>query len=92
MSTSTLPLIQNQLLYYESTTLLVLGTIGNTAIVVLFYQNRRNPCSMYLIAGAILNNICLWFNIPYILYSITVTDLSGMSMIFCKLRAYWSSV
>jgi hypothetical protein len=88
MSASTLIFVQNQIIYYGFTSLLVLGSLGNTCIVLVFNQHRRNPCSMYLIAGTVMNNFFLSFNVPHYLYSYVYGDPTASSLVYCKLRSY----
>ncbi len=72
MSTSILPILQAQTAIYGMTTLMVLGITGNAFIVVLFFKNRQNPCSLYLLSAAILNIIVLAYNVPT--YVVTYTE------------------
>jgi hypothetical protein len=88
MATSSLTFVQNQIVYYGTTTLLILGNIGNVCIVLIFSRNRRNACSMYLIAAAVMNIASLSFNIPNYLYNSTYGDPTVNSLIYCKLRFY----
>jgi hypothetical protein len=92
MAASSLTFVQNQIIYYGATTLLVLSSIGNACIVLIFSRNRRNPCSMYLIAAAVMNTVILCFNTPTYLYTSTYGDPTANSLIFCKLRFYLANV
>lgn len=88
MSINLLPVIQTELNRYGLSTVLVLGTIGNALVVVMFSKHRRRSCCMYLLWASVLNNIYLLFALPPTLYSLTYGDLNGRSLIYCKLRFY----
>ena len=92
MSASLLPLVQVQLTRFGLPTLLVLGTIGNGFIIILFSKHRKNACSMYLLSGAVMNAVFLTFNILLILYTSYYGDPTLLSLDFCRSRFYLSHV
>jgi hypothetical protein len=77
---------------YGSTTLLALGNLGNFAIVLISSKNRRNACTMHLIAGAVMNIMSLSFNIAQYLYKGAYGDPTGTLLVYCKLRSYLANV
>jgi hypothetical protein len=38
---------------------MILGTIGNVFIVILFSRQRKNPCAIYLMSSALVNSVYL---------------------------------
>ena len=88
MSTALLPIIQTELSRYGLAIILILGIIGNTAIILVFRRQHQRSCAMYFIWASVINNIYLIFAIPPTLYSLTYGDLNGRSLIYCKLRFY----
>ncbi|CAF0825701.1 unnamed protein product [Adineta ricciae] len=68
----------------------ILGTIGNFLLICIFLQptHRRNPCSLYLLATAIVNFILIQCVLPLSVYSAYHTDPQNVSMIWCKIRSY----
>ena len=88
MSSSTLTTIQTQLNLYGYPIFLILGNIGNVFIVILFSRQRQNPCAIYLISSAIVNNVYL---ISFGLSQIFPIYYGGETMfawVFCKIYAY----
>ena len=73
MSSLTLINIQNQFNFYGYSILVVVGNIGNTLIIIRFWQQRQHACTLYILCAAIGNvsfhNID-WFysNISYLLW------------------------
>jgi magnesium-transporting ATPase (P-type) len=86
MSTASLPFVQLQIALYGASILLALGNIGNIVNVLVFGRNRRNPCSMYLTAAAIMNIITLSFNAAQYIYNAKYGDPTGHSIVYCKIR------
>jgi hypothetical protein len=92
MSIAFLPIIQAYIAQYGMSIILVLGNIGNTFVILLFYQRRRTACSIYLSCAALINIIYLTFNIPIYIYTYLRGDPTSNSLIFCKLRFYLSHI
>lgn len=92
MSIAFLPMIQTYIVQYGMGIILVLGNIGNTFVILLFYQRRGTPCSIYLCSAALINIIYLTFNIPIYIYTYLHDDPTSNSLIFCKLRFYLSHI
>lgn len=88
MSTATLLRIQVQMNYYGYPILLVLGNIGNIFILILFYRQRHNPCSIYLIGSAIANLLYLTFGGFIRIFSNSLVEESLRALIVCKLSSY----
>lgn len=88
MSTALLTIIQTELNRYGLSIILVLGMIGNTALIVIFLRQQQRSCALYFIWASVINNIYLLFAIPPTLYSLTYGDLNGRSLVYCKLRFY----
>jgi hypothetical protein len=88
MSSSVLPLLQDQLNRYALPIILILGNVGNAFIVILFNKHRQNSCSMYLILAAVMNSAFITFNIPISRYAIDFVDPTSLSLPFCKVRFY----
>jgi hypothetical protein len=59
MSSATLTTIQTDLNRYGYPILMILGTIGNIFILMLFKRQRQNPCAVYLMSSSIVNNLYL---------------------------------
>jgi hypothetical protein len=88
MSSSTLTTIQTRLNLYGYPILMILGIIGNAFSVIIFSQQRRNPCAIYLMSSAILNSVyILCFALvqifPYYYGNETMLD-----SVVCKLYGY----
>ncbi|CAF2646290.1 unnamed protein product [Rotaria sp. Silwood2] len=73
---------------------IVFGNIGNlcNCLVFLRKQLRSNSCSCYLLAGSISNIIVLSFVTSTNIFSIEQFDPTNNSLIYCKLRAYFSHI
>ncbi len=69
-------MLQAQAALYGMTTLMVLGIAGNAFIIILFFKNRQNPCSLCLLSAAILNIIVLGYNVPTHVVTDTQSDLT----------------
>jgi hypothetical protein len=88
MSSSTLTTIQTQLNFYGYPILMILGTIGNVFIVILFSRQRRNPCAIYLMSLAIVNSAYL---LSFGLIQIFPVYYGGeiiFALAFCKILGY----
>jgi hypothetical protein len=59
MLSLTLATVQAELNLYGYSIFMILGTIRNTFIVLIFNQNHQNTCSIYLLSSAIVNGIYL---------------------------------
>ena len=92
MSSSLLPFVQVQLIRIGLPTLLILGTIGNAFIILLFTKHRKNACSMYLLSGAVMNIVYLTYNILLTLHTTYYVDPALLSPVFCRFRSYLSHV
>jgi hypothetical protein len=88
MSSSTLTTIQTQLNLYGYSISMIFGTIGNVFIVILFSQQQRSACSIYLISSAIVNNFYLLFLGFTQLFPFNYTNETTFAFIFCKFRTY----
>ncbi len=59
ISSSTLTTIQTQLIFYGYSASMVLGSIGNVFILIIFSRHRQNACPIYLMTSAIINILYL---------------------------------
>ncbi|CAF0951609.1 unnamed protein product [Adineta steineri] len=92
MSSSSLLTIQNQIFLYGYSICVILGNIGNVLIVILLSRQRQNPCSIYLINLAILNDLYLILNSFVQIFPFSYSDESLRVFIFCKIRLYLSNI
>jgi hypothetical protein len=92
MSTSILVPIENQLIHYGYPICLILGTIGNFLIVILFSRRRDNACSIYLLTSAIMNDLYLTFNSFVEIFPFYYVDETPRAFALCKIRFYISNV
>lgn len=92
MSSSILPYIQAQITRYGTSTLMILGNIGNILIIILFYRRRQNACSMYLLCAAMMSNASLTFNGVMALYVLDYGDPTVRSIFLCKFRIYFGHI
>ncbi len=76
MSSSLLPMLQAQAALYGMTTLMVLWITSNAFIIILFFKNRQNPCSLCLLSTAIFNIIVLGYNVPTHVVTYAQSDLT----------------
>jgi hypothetical protein len=92
MSSSILTTIQTQVNLYGYSISMILGNIGNVFIVILFNRHQKSACSIYLISGAIVNNIYLLFLGFVELFPLNYNNGTVFAFVFCKLRPYVSSI
>ncbi|CAF0901797.1 unnamed protein product [Adineta steineri] len=90
MSTFLLP-IQQAITRYVFPIVVAVGNCGNLIIIIVFSQRgrRTNPCSLYLLFGAIANivnvNIAI---IPLINALLNPPDPFTQSLVLCRVRGY----
>jgi hypothetical protein len=89
-STSYLSVVQQLLTRYGMSTYVTLGNIGNLLTIGIFCQpdQRRNPCSIYLLFMTICNLICLDVGIIPIIYSLDHPDITTEIVVACRLQFY----
>jgi hypothetical protein len=92
MSSSILTTIQTQVNLYGYSISMILGNIGNVFIVILFNRQQKSACSIYLISGAIVNNIYLLFLGFVELFPLTYNNGTVFAFALCKLRSYIPTV
>jgi hypothetical protein len=88
MSSAALTTIQTQLNFYGYPILMILGTIGNVFIVIIFSRQRQNPCAIYLMSLAIVNSAYL---ISFGLIQTSPVYYGGetiFALAICKMLAY----
>ncbi len=75
---------------YGMSTYVAFGNIGNILTIFVFCQSeqRRNPCSIYLLMMTICNLICLNVGIIPIIYSLDHEDITIESLIACRIQFY----
>jgi hypothetical protein len=88
MPSSILTIIQTQLAFYGYPIFMVLGNIGNTFVVILFYRQRQTACSIYLISSAIMNIIYLTIYGFGQIFPISYNDGTIRALLVCKLYIY----
>ncbi|CAF1194649.1 unnamed protein product [Adineta steineri] len=88
MSSPTLAIIQNQLNRYGNSIATILGDIGNIFIIIIFSQQHRNACSLYLVTAAICNNFYLTFSCIVQYFPFYYLDETVRAFILCKIRYY----
>ncbi|CAF1450408.1 unnamed protein product, partial [Adineta steineri] len=71
-SLSYLTFVQNYITRYGMSTYVAFGNLGNLLTIAVFSQveQRRNPCSLYLLSMTICNLVCLDVGIIPIIYSL----------------------
>ncbi|CAF4078886.1 unnamed protein product [Adineta steineri] len=89
-SVSYLTFVQNYITRYGMSTYVAFGNLGNILTIAVFYQveQRRNPCSLYLLSMTICNLVCLDVGIIPIIYSLDHPDISTQILLACKLQFY----
>jgi hypothetical protein len=92
MSSSILTTVQTQVNLYGNSISMILGNIGNVFIVILFNRHRNSACSIYLISGAIANNIYLLFLGFVGLFPLNYNNGTTFAFALCKLRPYIATV
>ena len=88
MSSSSLNIIQTQMGFYAFPVLLVLGTIGNILVLILFSRRLHNACSLYLINSAATNIFYLQFIYFSRIFPLDYNEQSMRALILCKLLSY----
>ncbi|CAF1211374.1 unnamed protein product [Adineta steineri] len=88
MSSSTLAIVQTKLNLYGYSVFMVLGTIGNAFIALLFNKQHQNACAIYLKYSAILNAIYLIYFEVIELIPVDYTDGTVKAIILCKIITY----
>jgi hypothetical protein len=91
MSTiANLILAQQYITRYVLSTVLALGTLGNIIAIIIFSQKkqRRNSCSIYLIAMSIFGLIAANWAIAPLVNALSHFDLVNGSLVFCRIRGY----
>ena len=92
MSSSSLTTIQTQMSLYGFPVLLVVGTIGNIFVLILFSRRLHNACSLYLINSAATNIFYLQFNIFFRMFPPNYSEQSTRASILCKILSYVPNV
>jgi hypothetical protein len=88
---NSLAMIQQNVIRYGFPFLLALGNIGNLLFIITFSrkQHRQNPCSLYLLASAIVSLIGLNWGYGSNLISIYLSpDPFNVSLALCRTRGY----
>lgn len=84
MSALTLIYIQNQINNYGYMVMMILGSIGNVFILILFNRQRQNACSIYLTNAAVTNLVYLISNFFLKTFAVSYANESIGALIFCK--------
>ncbi|CAF1182351.1 unnamed protein product [Adineta steineri] len=92
MTSPTLTAIQTQLNFYANPSVAILGGIGNIFVTIIFSQQHRNACSMYLVIAAIFNTFYLAFNRVLQYFPFYYLDGTVRAFFLCKLRSYLPTV
>ncbi|CAF1140241.1 unnamed protein product [Rotaria magnacalcarata] len=89
-SVSDLSFIQQMLTRYGMSTYVAFGNFGNLLAIATFCQceQRKNPCSLYLLSMTKCNLICLDVGIIPTIFALDHVDISTQSIIYCKLQFY----
>ncbi|CAF2140122.1 unnamed protein product [Rotaria magnacalcarata] len=82
MEFSFISAIQSVIVCYGIGFLLVLGDIGNSFVILIFYRHRKSACSVYLSSAAIINMIYLSFNIPIMIQTYPFGEPTASSLVF----------
>jgi hypothetical protein len=82
--------VQRYMSLYGLSTFYIFGTIGNFLLICICFQrsHRRNSCSLYLLAAAIVNFILIQCILPLTIYSANGIDPQNVLLIWCKIRSY----
>ena len=88
MSSSILTTIQTRMNFYGFPVPLVLGTIGNILVLILFSRRVHNACSLYLINSAATNIFYLQFSIFFRIFPPDYNEQSMRALITCKIVSY----
>ncbi|CAF1182333.1 unnamed protein product [Adineta steineri] len=92
MSSPTLTAIQTQINFYVNPAVAILGGIGNIFVIIIFSQQHRNACFLYLVTAAIFNTIYLGFNRILQYVPFYYLDETARAFFLCKLRFYAPTV
>ncbi|CAF4023067.1 unnamed protein product [Rotaria magnacalcarata] len=90
MEFSFISAIQSVIVCYGIGFLLVLGDIGNSFVILIFYRHRKSACSVYLSSAAIINMIYLSFNIPIMIQTYLFGEPTASSLVFYNLYLFIS--
>lgn len=88
MSSATLAYIQGQLSLHGNTVLMVIGNIGNAFIIIIFGQQRKTACSIYLTSSAVVNSLFLTINFCFTRFSFDYSVETLGAITYCKVSAY----
>jgi hypothetical protein len=88
MSASSLTTIQTQINLYAYPILMVLGSIGNIFILIVFNRQRQNACSIYLIHSTITNLLYLESAGFLKIFTVSYYEQTIGALIFCKFATY----
>ncbi|CAF1528709.1 unnamed protein product [Rotaria sp. Silwood1] len=85
-----LSIVQQILTRYGMSSYVAFGNLGNLLTIAVFCQSeqRKNPCSYYLLSMTICNLICLNVGILPIIYSLDHIDISSKYQIVCQIQFY----
>ena len=89
-SVAQLATIQNLLTRYGMSIYVAFGNIGNFLTIAVFSQSeqRRNPCSLYILWMTVCNLICLDVGIIPLIFALDHTDISTQIAAACKIQFY----
>jgi hypothetical protein len=81
---------EQMLTRYGMSTYVAFGNLGNLLAIAIFVQRdqRRNPCSLYLLWMTICNLICLDVGIIPIIFSLDHQDISNQYLAACRIQFY----
>ena len=88
MSSLTLTNIQNQINLYGYSIVIIMGNVGNALIVIRFYKQCQNACSLYLLCSAIMNSVFLTLGSFTQLLPIYYGDAALYKFALCKINYY----
>jgi hypothetical protein len=92
MSSTILDTIQTQLNLYGYSLFMILGNAGNAFIVIIFYRQRQNACSIYLLSSAIVNILYLTIDGFSGIFPVNYGDETPLAFVLCKMYPYISAV
>lgn len=70
---------------------MILGNIGNILIVILFKNHHHNSCAIYILTGAIVNDLYLTMIGLFQMFPFYYEDASTRAFILCKFRFFISN-
>ena len=89
MSSMILPSLQNQFNRYGQSIILILGSIGNVFIIILFSRRRRHSsCSIYLLYAVVMNSAFILSNLSLNIFALDYGDPTVSIPSLCKIRYY----